>query len=42
MNYNAVSTRENVKIIDSSANKSMKIFWNIRSCLAAEAPILLR
>ena len=25
MNYNAVSTRENVKIIDSSANKSMKV-----------------
>ena len=25
MNYNAVGTRENIKIIDSSSNKSMKI-----------------
>ena len=25
MNYNAVGTRENVKIIDTSTNKNMKV-----------------
>ena len=29
MNYNAIGTRENVKVIDTSECKSMKIEWNI-------------